>query len=215
MKRLFACMMVGMISVGLFACGGSKEEAVPAAATQTDSTQTQAASEDSSTEAEDPSSEAAADTADSSDLEMITLEATAYEEEDGTASVSMGYPADEISFSDDTEDSCTFTNEGKDYEIDACLYCDNNYTDNFDTTKERYEGWQEINYSGFDGYGYVSDGGDFDAFILLESTDYEDIYLYCSYSPNGTEDIDVKAALDGDDAAQKILNSISYGGISY
>ena len=200
MKKSLACLLAVALAFSMTGCGGSKSAESGQSAETAPAGQT--------------TSDAAAKPASSGNLKTVSLTAEAYEGEDCTASATIGYPEDAFSCSEDSEDSCTFKNEAGGYEVGTELYCDENYTDNIEATKEMYEGWQEIHYGDFDGYAYLSDGGDYEMYILLESTDYEDIYLYMSYEPEGTEEVDVKAAVESDDAMQQLLNSITYDGIN-
>jgi len=146
----------------------------------------------------------------------LTLTQVCDDDETITATVNVGYGGSTV-LDDSTlfgEDEAQLLNEEKNFSMEFYMYFDDTYED-YKTDAEGCEGYQEVKYSGYEGYMYLYD--EFEYEICLKLADENDcqVILFAYVAPESqlidTETTDMEQIFNQKEV-QDILNSIKYKG---
>ena len=131
-----------------------------------------------------------------------------------SAEVSVGYKDGTVLYQDESSEA-ELVNEEKDFSIELYLYFDDDRYYFEDDAKEE-DSYQEVQYSGFDGYMYQCDEFEYEICLSVGQQDEQEVYLFAYVAPGSnlidTETTNMEDILNQKDV-QDILNSIQFKGI--
>lgn len=214
-NKLTAIMLTLIMIITLAACGKDKATEEKSAAETTAETTVSDKQKEQATEHKAESAEA--DKQDAGDVlkkkETVTLK-NVMEEPPTEFEVVIGYPKNSKIIVEEGvyESYTTLRNEREKYELEIYLSIDSTtYDDNQEYAKEEPM-YEELNFSGFECYGYQFSDSTYEVNMYLDYYEYEDVYLTVDISScsEDSDDWENFYELYQHPEVQDILNSVVY-----